>query len=1064
MGPLIPNITRVVTSDSVKKHPEKAMDTPEITSHRKSDRISPHRKALRKVAEETEKYELKIMKYVCRDLLPRAKTEKVEATIDFFDLLECSGLLTEKDPDFLFELLAEVERPDLAKLYNKMTGTDKKPVSTDRDAIVHGGQVEHLQMTRAASNPINQMQPPGFHHAPFQQQTQVQHNTRPLVRSRSEGHGTTSSRSLSDTPIKHVGKSNMSLPVGGESTPIKKISDSSSDDDDTPLKQVTRDNSDRKIGSDSMDDLSTDMEDEVDLTRRLAQLDVRDVPNTSNGTNGSPGNDIKVRLFENQHLDKSDLQVDSPEQYSLAVADVRIRERDQVVTHQSINAQLPATRTPASSGSGAVRQKTHSPSPDQKEVLNTLQGKEEPGFQSLFKQNKNGAGDLKLREYQKELAEPGKNGNNYIICAPTGSGKTLTAAAVCKNHHGLARELGETFKVIFIVPTHSLIEQQRDAFRQIFPASTVEGIGETDQLVTVLKNRDVVVLTAQILINALNREEVQLTDVKMLILDECHHTTLNHPYNELMRRYLQIKLDKTRAAEAAMLPLVIGLSASLGVGDDDNPFEHVITLAASMDAALVKEVTAHVEELERHVRPPVENKIIGVPGRAPDDDFIRLMVEIMVKIEAIIFTNESSRHVRGTQQYENWIVLQRMKAEKENLRSRIIGCRYLVEFNAAFIYYDDLRACDAIQYLERKVFDEELPHTATQIEKRCVRFYKEREAQLKDLSEMEQVEKIPKLIALVELLGRCFKKEPNSRGIVLTRTRAATIALLEFIKDEPRLQGIVKVDRLVGKGKDEDGFMTDTEQQRAIRRLKQGLDGKDGCNLLVATDIAQEGLDIPTCNFVIKYNFVSNEIGAVQARGRARAEESVCYLIVQEGSKNEQREIQNQEKEKLMKKALKQVNSIPEDHLRILIQTRQVTLLEEYKSQQMRKEERRNTDAAHDVEVVCKECKRRVCFGTDLLRKGTHIICTDPNFLDRVRQRSMRVQEFRDTDNIGVALCGDPSCPTQFGPIVRFKKDAYFSTCALSCKSMAFKIGNTPGYATFKNWAKCTFPIDTQPY
>ena len=56
----------------------------------------------------------------------------------------------------------------------------------------------------------------------------------------------------------------------------------------------------------------------------------------------------------------------------------------------------------------------------------------------------------------------------------------------------------------------------------------------------------------------------------------------------------------------------------------------------------------------------------------------------------------------------------------------------------------------------------------------------------------------------------------------------------------------------------------------------------DSYNLLVATDIAQEGLDMPACNFVIRYNFVSNEIGTVQSKGRARAEQSECFLIVEE--------------------------------------------------------------------------------------------------------------------------------------------------------------------------------------
>jgi ERCC4-related helicase len=52
---------------------------------------------------------------------------------------------------------------------------------------------------------------------------------------------------------------------------------------------------------------------------------------------------------------------------------------------------------------------------------------------------------------------------------------------------------------------------------------------------------------------------------------------------------------------------------------------------------------------------------------------------------------------------------------------------------------------------------------------------------------------------------------------------------------------------------------------------------------MIATDIVQEGLDVPECSFVIRYEFVSNEIGTVQSRGRARAEKSSCFLVVDQG-------------------------------------------------------------------------------------------------------------------------------------------------------------------------------------
>lgn len=52
-------------------------------------------------------------------------------------------------------------------------------------------------------------------------------------------------------------------------------------------------------------------------------------------------------------------------------------------------------------------------------------------------------------------------------------------------------------------------------------------------------------------------------------------------------------------------------------------------------------------------------------------------------------------------------------------------------------------------------------------------------------------------------------------------------------------------------------------------------------SLYVFVDVAQEGLDVAECSYVIRYEFVSNEIGTVQSRGRARAAQSKCFLITE---------------------------------------------------------------------------------------------------------------------------------------------------------------------------------------
>lgn len=49
------------------------------------------------------------------------------------------------------------------------------------------------------------------------------------------------------------------------------------------------------------------------------------------------------------------------------------------------------------------------------------------------------------------------------------------------------------------------------------------------------------------------------------------------------------------------------------------------------------------------------------------------------------------------------------------------------------------------------------------------------------------------------------------------------------------------------------------EQKDVLKRFKTG-----ELNLLIATTVAEEGLDIKACNFVIRYGHVTNEIAMIQ--------------------------------------------------------------------------------------------------------------------------------------------------------------------------------------------------------
>ncbi len=56
--------------------------------------------------------------------------------------------------------------------------------------------------------------------------------------------------------------------------------------------------------------------------------------------------------------------------------------------------------------------------------------------------------------------------------------------------------------------------------------------------------------------------------------------------------------------------------------------------------------------------------------------------------------------------------------------------------------------------------------------------------------------------------------------------------------------------------------MTRSQQKEAVKSFKWG-----NSRVAVATSVAEEGLDVTQCSRVIRYEYVSNEIGMIQARG-----------------------------------------------------------------------------------------------------------------------------------------------------------------------------------------------------
>ncbi len=118
----------------------------------------------------------------------------------------------------------------------------------------------------------------------------------------------------------------------------------------------------------------------------------------------------------------------------------------------------------------------------------------------------------------------------------------------------------------------------------------------------------------------------------------------------------------------------------------------------------------------------------------------------------------------------------------------------------------------------------------------------------------------PKVALLLTLLTEQFSANGDSRVLVFCHFRDT----VNFLVDEANKSSLIQASRFVGQQRR--GKQKGLTQKEQLQILK---DFKDGTfNTLVATSVAEEGLDISECDMVVFFDVVPSEIRAIQRRGR----------------------------------------------------------------------------------------------------------------------------------------------------------------------------------------------------
>ncbi|XP_011665774.1 probable ATP-dependent RNA helicase DHX58 [Strongylocentrotus purpuratus] len=670
--------------------------------------------------------------------------------------------------------------------------------------------------------------------------------------------------------------------------------------------------------------------------------------------------------------------------------------------------------------------------------------------------------ELKLRDYQEEVLTPALKGQNAMVVLPTGTGKTEVAIALISRRFLARNPVGATNhrrqKSVFVVNKVPLVKQQKDrCLKYLRGKCKVAGVSGVESnrvpLNSVIDSNDITVLTAQVLVDALKDDNIKLklSDIALLVIDECHHCQKSNPYNVLMAMYRDLKLNSPELPR----PQILGLTASPGVGNSKNTVQaerYITKLCANLDCRISRP-KIYADQLNARSSSPQEIPII-TKGRPIEDPFFHEISVIMGRIEdkiveggrALVEENDEFAKMvsrRGTQIYEQGVV----KLE-EKIQQTIENGNGIWELMTCVNYLRDLHA---ISYMEDYINEKEERNPSGSADMILRNMFRDK------LETLNRNANLPASInPVLNELDKQLKKEyaenEDSSSIIFTKTRALAKALVKWLNKDPDLNH-TKAEIFIGSGNQ---GMTSTEQNRILQLFR---DKK--CRILVATSVAEEGLDITNCNMVFSYNYVTSDIGYVQTKGRIRADcNGKMFVIVNSDLQLQDLELKTIIRVEMMNEAVQSIADFTLDD-------------QEAFDDQIRKEQendqkkrQRENDLARDIKankveksgivLHCKNCSEEACSLDDIrCIEDQHHVVTNDLFLDKIdlcnpTKKRLSDDKFRPLKDIH---CGN--CPYKWGTMMKYQKQDFPLIAVKNFRLMDDK-GNK---FLYKKWTDVPFAI-----
>ena len=468
---------------------------------------------------------------------------------------------------------------------------------------------------------------------------------------------------------------------------------------------------------------------------------------------------------------------------------------------------------------------------------------------------------LDLRLYQQAILGTATS-HNTLVVIPTGLGKTFIAI-------GLASLRYKNGKVLLMAPTKPLCVQHKKTFEKFFDAAENElvvltGAIPPEERKALWKTAKIIFATPQTVENDTLRRFLALENFSLLIFDEAHRATGDYAYTWIAKQYAKLQIQANNNEDSSRYR-ILALTASPA-----SEKEKLTEVCNNLNIQKVEVRGTSDVDVKGYVQQKNIKRVdITLPSRLKDvKDLLEKVLKQRLRIlkDAGVIKSESPDRVRKLELLKLQGKLASETDINRNAYAHISIVAECLKLQHALLLLQTQGVSPLVDFFKKM----EKQAGKTKAAKRLVTDWTFKKAMIIAYEFRGEEGEHPKFAALKELVS----KNAGKRVIVFAQYRSTVKKIVATLSE---IEGVLPVE-FVGHSSisRKSKGMSQKEQVATIQKFRDG-----EVNVLVCTNIGEEGLDIPAVPLGILFEPVPSALRSIQRIGRVgRTDIGQIYILV----------------------------------------------------------------------------------------------------------------------------------------------------------------------------------------